>query len=262
MKSLLVAVSFLTRIPVSVEAATEREIGRSALWFPIVGMLVGGILLGSYLVFHLIFPALVAKVLVLVVLILISGAFHLDGLADTIDALYGGKDREDALRIMKDPHVGAMGVIAIVAVLLLKTAAAVSLSEPCFRGALLTMPIVAHGAMVAALALPYARPSGLGKAFADHRSHWDIVLAALLTFGAAFALLKFSGVGALLIALGAAGLLVSLAWRKVRGITGDVCGAVNEVAEAGFLLALTALAPVSFTACEGILPEAFWRWHL
>ncbi len=262
MRSLLVAVQFLTRIPVAVDGATEREIGRSALCFPLVGLLLGGILLGSYVVVGYVFPPLVARILAWVLLILLSGAFHLDGLADTVDGLYGGKDREDALRIMKDPHIGAMGVIAIGVSLLLKAAVGAVLPEPIFRAALVTLPVVGHSAMVAALGFPYARAAGLGKVFADHRKRFDLVLAAVLAITVAFGLLKYVGLGALLVAAASSAILLAVAWRKIRGITGDVCGAVNEFAGIGYLLGLSALAGVSFTTMERGLPQAFWRWHL
>jgi cobalamin 5'-phosphate synthase/cobalamin synthase len=262
MRKLLVAVQFLTRIPVAVDDATEREIGRSALCFPFVGLLLGGILYGSYLGASFIFPTLVARILTWVILILLSGAFHLDGLADTVDGLYGGKDRDDALRIMKDPHIGAMGVIAIGVNLLLKAAVGAVLPEPVFRAALVTLPVVGHSAMVAALGLPYARAAGLGKVFADHRRTTDLVLAALLAITAAFGLLKFAGLGALLGATVCSAILLAIAWRKVRGVTGDICGAANEVAEIGYLLGLSAMAGFSFASIEKVLPQAFWRWHL
>jgi adenosylcobinamide-GDP ribazoletransferase len=262
MRSLLVAVQFLTRIPVPVGKVTEKEIGRSALCFPLVGLLVGGILLGAYLLSSLAFPPLLARVLTLIVLILVSGAFHLDGLADTIDALYGGRDREDALRIMKDPHVGAMGGIALGSVLLLKAAAMVTLPEAYFRGALIAMPVVGHCAMVAVLAWPYARSSGLGKVFADHRLRMDGVFAAVVATFVAFGILKFAGTGALFGALLCGAVLLGLVLKKIRGVTGDVCGAINEFTETGFLITLSALAPVSFAPLERGLPEVFWRWHL
>lgn len=262
MRTLLVAVQFLTRIPVAVDNATEREIGRSALCFPLVGLLLGGILLGSYLAAELVFPPLVARVLAWVILILLSGAFHLDGLADAVDGLYGGRDREGALRIMKDPHIGAMGVIAIGLSLLLKATVGAVLPEPVFRAALLTLPLVGHSAMVAALGLPYAKAAGLGKVFADHRRSLDLVVAAVLAIAAAFGTLKFAGLGALLVATAFAAILLTIAWKKLRGVTGDVCGAVNEVAEIGYLLGLSALAGVSFAGLEKGLPQAFWRWHL
>lgn len=253
MRSLLIAVQFLTRIPVMVEGVTEREIGRSALCFPLVGALMGGILLGTYIVLALLFPIMMARVLTLMLLVILSGAFHLDGLADTVDGLYGGKDQDDALRIMRDPHIGAMGVIAIVLTLLAKVVAAVSLPEWVFRGAIFILPMLGHGAMVLAITLPYARPSGLGRVFAEHRSAWDVTFAGLIMLSATFGILRFAGLAALGVGLAGVAVLLTLCRRKIHGITGDVCGAVNEIAETGVLVALTALAP---------LDVWFWRWHL
>ncbi len=253
MRTLLVAIQFLTRVPITVEGVTERDVGRSAVFFPVVGALVGGALLGAYLLLALLLPPVVARMVTLLIWIMLAGAFHLDGLADTVDGLYGGKDREDALRIMKDPHVGAMGVIAIVSTLLVKAAALASLPEDVFRGAIVVTPVLGHAAMVLALALPYARPAGLGKAFAEHRSTLDVPFASVATLGAAFGLFKFAGLAALGVGLLCATVLVGMAWRKIRGVTGDVCGAVNELTETAALVSLTGLA---------VLPSWFWRWHL
>ncbi len=255
MRSLLVAVQFLTCIPVPIQGATAREIGRSATFFPLVGVLIGGVLYGAYLLLGLVFPDLVARLLTLLVLIAVSGSFHLDGLSDAVDGLYGGRTREDALRIMRDPHVGAMGVVAIVAALLLKAALFVSFSEAAFRGAILTMPVVGHAVMVAFLALPYAREEGLGRAFADHRWKGDVPLAGMLAAGVVFAVQQYAGLLALVGTCAAASVLLLLSWRKIGGVTGDVCGAANEVGETAFLLSLLALAPRA-----GFLPEPLWRW--
>lgn len=246
MRSLLAAIRFLTRLPVPAGNLTEQDIGRSAVFFPVVGLLIGGILLGFYRFFSLIFPVPVARLLVLMSLVAISGAFHLDGLADTVDGFYGGKDREEVLRIMRDPHVGAMGAVAIVTILLLKTAAVVSLSEAFFRKGILIMPAVGRGATVVALMFPYARDGGLGWLFAQHRSRLDPVAAAVLVSGAAIYAFGPEGVWAVLGSLAAAGGVLGLAWRRIRGVTGDVCGAVNEAAECAFLLALLAVSPGSF----------------
>lgn len=243
MRSLLAAIRFLTRLPVPGGDLTEREIGRSAVFFPVVGMLVGGILLGLYRLFGLCFPVPVARVLVLVSLVAVSGALHLDGLADAVDGLYGGRDRDHALRIMRDPHIGAMGAVAIIAILLLKTAAVISLPEAFFRKGILVMPVAGRGAMVVALMLPYAREKGLGQAFARHRSRIDSVVAAVLVFGAAVYALGPAGLWALVGSLAAAGGVLGIAWRRIRGVTGDVCGAVNEAAECAFLLVLLGVSP-------------------
>ena len=239
MRSLLAAVQFLTRIPVPGLNPSPREIGRSAFWFPVVGLAVGGITLGAYLLSLRFFPAPIARLLPLLVQVLVSGAFHLDGLADTVDALYGGKDREGVLRIMKDPHLGAMGAITIALTLLLKAAVLLTLPEGAYRGALLTAPVLGHAAMVGALALPYARAEGLGKAFSEHRSALDLPLAVLLSVLLSFGALEIPGLQSLAAAAVAGSVPILMARRRIGGVTGDVCGAANEMAELGYLLALT-----------------------
>lgn len=241
MSALLEAVRFLTCLPVPGKGGDPRALGRSAFWFPLVGLLVGGMMLGAYVLAAKVFPAPLSRILPLVLQILVSGAFHLDGLADTADAFYGGRDREDRLRILKDPHVGAMGAIAIAAALLLKAAALASLGEDAFRWALLAMPVLGHAAMTACLALPYAREEGLGKVFEAHRSPIDAPLAGLLALGAAFRLLGLPGLYAALGAGLALILLLGLSRSRIGGVTGDVCGAANEAVEAAFLVALCAL---------------------
>lgn len=239
-RSLLAAFQFLTFLPIPVHRMSEREIGRSAVFFPIVGVIVGGGLVVLYRLSVLLIPVPVARVLVLAALVAVSGACHLDGLADTADGLYGGRDREGALRIMKDPHVGAMGVVAIATLLMVKTAAAVTLPEEAFRGGIVAAVAVGRGAMVLALALPCARPLGLAGAFSRHRLRADPWIAAVLMSGAALWMLGPRGLTALLGSLAAAGWLLLRSWRKIGGVTGDVCGAAGEVAECAFLLFLLA----------------------
>jgi cobalamin synthase len=80
--------------------------------------------------------------------------------------------------------------------------------------------------------------------------------------GATFGVLKFPGLCSLVAGTAAAAALVGLVWRQIRGVTGDVCGAVNELSETAFLVVLSGTEAVSFTAIEGVLPDAFWKWHL
>jgi adenosylcobinamide-GDP ribazoletransferase len=238
MRGLRVALQFLTRVPLPGPAPTPRELGRSAVYFPVAGLLLGAASLGVYWGAGFLVPRTLARVLALVSQVLLSGALHLDGLADTVDGLAGGTDREEVLRIMRDPHVGALGVVAIVVVLLLKAAAVVLLPEARVARALLVAPAVGRGAMVVALRLPYAREAGVGRAFADSRLATDAIVALLLVLGLCLLSFRLLGVAALLAALGCGGGLLAIAWRKVGGVTGDVCGAVGELAETGFLVAV------------------------
>ena len=118
MRHLLVAIRFLTVLPVSLQGRVQdEELGGSLLWFPLVGLLIGSLLL---LVQQMAAPALpppAVGALMLLVWVAVTGAIHLDGLADTCDGLYGGRTPAERLRIMKDPHVGAMGVVVAAIVL-------------------------------------------------------------------------------------------------------------------------------------------------
>ncbi|MGE4158297.1 MAG: adenosylcobinamide-GDP ribazoletransferase [Planctomycetota bacterium] len=244
MKSLLVAFQFLTHIPVPLKAVTERDMGRSSVWFPVVGALLGTFLCAFYHVVGQHFPETLARVLTLVALILVSGAFHLDGLSDTVDGFYGGSDRDKALEIMRDPRAGAMGVIAIVCGLFLKGAVFLTLSAKDLKSALLVMPVVGHAAMVLSFSLPSVRPDGLCHIFSEHRHRWDGLAALIMAGAACGCVIGPAGLKALAAALLGTVLLLGMSWRKIRGVTGDVCGAANEVAEICFLLGFMAALPV------------------
>jgi adenosylcobinamide-GDP ribazoletransferase len=208
------------------------------VWFPVVGLLLGAFLWGAYTGLLLLFPILVAAAVLLALSVLATGGLHLDGLADTLDGLGGGKDRQQSLRIMKDSTLGAFGVIGLILILLLKFALFLALAEKGQSRALLVFPIISRWSMVGLAYLsPYARAEGgLGEAMTDLVTGRHLVfatgLATMLT------LLVFSLRG--LLALGAvAGFtwLVSLyCRRRLGGITGDILGALNELNEVLVLL--------------------------
>jgi adenosylcobinamide-GDP ribazoletransferase len=240
MRSFLAALQFLTTLPVPVRDVSDRDLGRSAAVFPLVGLFLGALGLGAYLGLSRVVPPTLARLLAYVVLLLLSSAFHLDGLSDAVDGLYGGRSRADALRIMKDPHVGAMGSLALIVVVLLKVVAGALLPEGVFRGALLAVPTAGHAAMVLCLSLPYARAAGLGGAFDRHRTSWASPVALLLAALVAAASLGLRGLLALLVAVIAAVACLVRAQRRLGGYTGDICGAVAELAEAACLVAICA----------------------
>ena len=239
--ALLIALQFLTRLPVrlpSVPAAQDN--GRSLLWYPVVGALIGLLLILTCWLLISAAPLLQAAV-ILSLWVWISGALHLDGLADTADAWVGGHgDRERTLAIMKDPACGPIGVVALVLVLLLKFAALVSLLENQAWLALLLAPWIGRLLLPALLiTTPYARPGGLGAELAAHAP--ASLKSALLGHALVIALLA-------LLAWGAAGVLplicvalFAVYWRRVvvrrlGGTTGDTAGALLEMGEALLLV--------------------------
>ncbi len=241
----LAALRFLTIVPLTWRCAQDgRFFGAALAWFPVIGLLIGlaAASLISCLVFF--FPPAVVAVAALVLLAGASGCLHLDGLADSSDGLLSARARDRILEIMRDSHVGAMGVIAIVVVLLGKYAALSSLDGSTLIFTLIAMPVSGRCAIVLTMALlPYAREGeGLGRLFYSPATRltavWALIfLAGVLTFGG------WRVVLAVLAAVLVTVLFFSLWCRnKIGGATGDTLGAVCELTEMVVAVAMTAMA--------------------
>ncbi len=259
MKQLALAFQFLTIIPIEVRGeVSERDLSRSTVFFPVVGAFQGLLAACAAALFILIFTAEITSGLVLVLLIISNGGFHLDGLADTFDALAvkssgdEATDREKRLSVMKDSSTGAIGVVAIVLIILLKFLfiknlvlhAPVSL----LISLLFLMPVYSKWAMVPALCHgTSARKDGLGKIFMDSAGIGTVVssflfltlfcfLAVSLSSSAyrtkAFALYFLLSILLYLLSL----LTVRIFRKKFGGLTGDNFGAIGEISEMFFLM--------------------------
>jgi adenosylcobinamide-GDP ribazoletransferase len=171
--------------------------------------------------------------------IALTGALHLDAVADSADGLLGGRDRDDALRIMQDPRSGAFGVTAIAALLLTKWSALASIDRLDVGAALLVACALGRAAMLLALLLPAARSTGFAHQFGGVSPPAAAGAAALIC-GTLPLLLGGAGIAGALVGLALGGALLALAWRRLGGVTGDVCGAVGELAETGFLIGVAA----------------------
>ncbi|MHB8913102.1 MAG: adenosylcobinamide-GDP ribazoletransferase, partial [Lysobacter sp.] len=208
MRGLLAAIGFLTRVPVPVRVfADARAQSQSLAWYPAVGLLLGGLLCALAWVLQAL-PPLPGSALLVAAWVLLTGALHLDGLADSADAWVGGLgDRTRTLAIMKDPACGPAGVVALVLVLLLKVTALASLPGAPWA-ALLLAPLIARMALTAAfVTTPYVRSGGLGSGLADASRR---ACAAGLLLGATAACMAYGWRGVL--ALGVAGLVFAW-WR-------------------------------------------------
>lgn len=234
---LWVAIGFLTRLPVPARVLGGAEARMHSLpWYPAVGLILGALLCAFAWALRAWPPLLLAAVL-LAAWVALTGALHLDGLADSADAWVGGLgDRERTLAIMKDPRCGPAGVVALVLVLLLKFAALAS--APWWPGLWLA-PLLGRTALTAAfLVLPYVRAGGMGEGLRGASRLSSLAAVAL----AAAACLCLGGRGWM--ALGAA-MLVFAAWRvaclrRLGGMTGDTCGALAELTEVAVLIAVAA----------------------
>jgi adenosylcobinamide-GDP ribazoletransferase len=239
---LLIALQFLTRLPVRLPGMpAAQQVGRSLLWYPLVGLLLGGLLLALHLLLGAT-PALLQAAIMLAVWVGLSGGLHLDGLADTADAWIGGHgDRERTLEIMKDPRSGPIAVVLLVVVLLLKFAALAVLLEQGAWAGLLLAPWLGRALLpLLFLTTPYVRAGGLGGALAEHLPRQRL---PLLLAGHGLAMLLLGG--SALVALAAAALVFWLLRRalvaRLGGTTGDTAGALVELAECAVLLGLALL---------------------
>lgn len=229
------ALAFLTVLPIAArDGAPGERLGRAV--FPAVGLLLGlaawvALWLGSLLA-----GPLLGAVAALATLGLLTGGLHLDGFADCADGLLVPGSRERRLEIMRDPRLGAFGVVALVLLLLADAAVLQRLGVHAALPALVAAGAFSRLAMLAVLvALPYVRPDGLGLAAAG-RGPRDLALGALLAAPALFLDWPHAALGVGLAAVVAAA-VAALARNRIGGATGDVYGAVSEIAQLGVLLA-------------------------
>jgi adenosylcobinamide-GDP ribazoletransferase len=235
-----IALQFLSSLPINLPGMpSPQELGRSLLFYPLVGALFGcallllnGMLNGTPLFLH--------AALLLTAWVLLSGGLHLDGLADSADAWLGGfGDRERTLTIMKDPRSGPIAVVTLVLVLLLKFAALLALIDSGDAIGLLLAPVIGRSAMLGLfLCTPYVRAGGLGQALADHLPRQAgkkvLIASALLCLLVAGA----SGLYAMASAALCFCWLRHLMLRRIGGTTGDTAGALLELLEVAVLVVL------------------------
>jgi adenosylcobinamide-GDP ribazoletransferase len=233
------ALQFLTRVPVPAMAAVDdRDLGRSLLWYPLVGLLIG-LALAAWGLTISGAPVGLRAALVLSAWVLITGALHLDGLGDTADAWMGGRgDRERTLAIMKDPCSGPGAVVALVVVLIVKFAALESILASGDWLPLVLAPLLARALLpLLFLTTPYVRPGGLGAAMAQHLPRRMAAGVVLSTALAVPAFAGAQGIWSLAVAAAAFILLRAIMQRRLQGTTGDTAGAMVELIETATLVA-------------------------
>ncbi len=235
---LLLAIQFLTQIPVKLKQQYgKREVGASLLYYPLVGLLLGALLAGLHSLLHGV-PVLLHAALLLAAWVVMTGALHLDGLADSMDAWLGGiGNRERTLAIMKDPYAGPAAVVAVVLVLLLKFSALVAMVQCSNNWALLWPLLLARSAMpLLFLTTPYVRPGGLGSALAQYAPRGAVIAMLLATLLGVLAVLGMRGAGLVLGCLAVFWLLRRMMMARLGGTTGDTAGALLEVMETAALI--------------------------
>jgi adenosylcobinamide-GDP ribazoletransferase len=218
-----------------------RDLAAAVYAFPLVGALVGLLGgLGFWVAHRLGLPGMACAISAVAVMVLVTGALHEDGLADTADGLGAGPDRELALEIMRDSRIGSYGTIALVLTLLTRVTALASHWDPGFVAALLMAAGAASRATMPAVMLlqPSARAAGLA-AEAGRPEPVRVAAAAILAAALAFLLLPVHFAAGGLLAAAIVGLIVAaVLGQRLGGCTGDTLGAVQQLAEIAFLLAV------------------------
>ncbi|MDN3514285.1 MAG: adenosylcobinamide-GDP ribazoletransferase [Candidatus Brocadia sp.] len=263
MNNFLWALKFLTILPIDREDRIKLNgSGHVVYWFPVVGLCIGIFLSIAYVPLYSFFPPLIADALIILAFIIITGALHLDGLADTCDGIWGGWTKEKRLEIMKDSRIGSFGTIGLICLLGLKYVSLLSIGEipatnispfsaciksvSCFISpvvinkcvALMVMPVVGRWAQVCAAGVSaYARnESGTGSFITGGTARRRVISASFFPVFLFWFFYNLYGFVIFAIII-----IFTFGWiwyikKKISGMTGDTLGATNEISELVFLL--------------------------
>jgi len=236
MKTFLLALQFLTIIPLRLKSEIKAEDYRSIfLYFPLIGAVIGFLLcLLAWLLRGL--PHLAVAALVLAFYTVITGALHVDGFADSCDGLLAGKTKQRRLEIMQDSHIGAYAAVGVSLLLILKFAFLASLTEMAFLKILFLMPMFSRWVQGLVCATSkYARAEGKSNFFFQAASQRDVWLGAVFCLILFFLLMRLKGLILFSMAVLPVGLWAKFVHGKIDGMTGDTIGAASEIAELGIL---------------------------
>jgi len=249
LRDLSLAIRFLTIIPIissppskntnQNEDALEENFANSMAFFPLVGMLIGLLLVFlRRLFYYLTVSSLVGDTLVLIFWIWLSGGLHLDGFADSVDGFLGGHNKEEILKIMKDSSTGAKGVVALVSLLLLKFVLLVEMPLFLKDTVLFFTPTIGRWSMVIAafLGKPARLKNSMGKLFIDYVSWREVIFASLTMAVIGILLFKLYFLPLVIIGIGIILLILKYCQKRIGGISGDILGAINEIVEVFILL--------------------------
>ncbi|CAI82814.1 MULTISPECIES: adenosylcobinamide-GDP ribazoletransferase [Dehalococcoides] len=250
MGSFLAAFRFLTNIPVPwlkedwQGEKSRLDFARSLGFYPLVGLIIGLILVGLGWVFSLFLPDVLTAALLIISLVIITGGLHLDGLTDTFDGIAAGhKSFERAQEVMHLPGVGAIGVLAAICLLLLKFSAVLSLPSESFITGLILFPLISRWAMVyAVVKYPYIRSQGLGKELKGETAKASLWCATIFCLTVCVVLGGWAGFLAMFGSWLLVMYLASFFKRRLGGLNGDTYGSINEFTEVAALVFIVALS--------------------
>lgn len=249
LRNFITALQFLTVFTVRKDhEVDENGLARSMTFFPFVGLFIGLLLAWADRALLWIFPDAIVNIFLLLLSVLITRALHIDGLADSLDGIMGGKDPESRLAIMRDSRIGTAGVLGIVFVMLFKYVCLNNLFEDYKTAALLTAPAFSRWSqMLMMFEADYGRERGMGKAFVGHVRLNGLIAASAISLGiSAYVIVHDARTAFLAVAIPFLIGVFTMLWRwfvvrRVGGVTGDAVGAASEMNEALTLLLFVAL---------------------
>jgi adenosylcobinamide-GDP ribazoletransferase len=244
MKSFFTALSFLTILPVGRSGVLEaKALARSMAFFPLAGLVLGLILAVCHYLFSSFLPKPIVLWLTLGLLTWLTRGLHLDGFADTIDGLASGGTKEKILNVMRDSRIGAFGVIGLIFLVGSKYLALDQIPDQWIPRSLILLAVMGRNAMVlVCYRSAYARSEGgLAKPFAENLTFSELLVSLVLTLAIGWLIIGFDVIfifiGTALLSLGVRAFFL----KKLQGITGDILGAANELAEVLCLLLVVVL---------------------
>ena len=233
LEDIALAMQFMTRVPIRFRGLDPARLNRASAWFPLVGLIVGGFAAGCYKLLVLGFGRPMSAMAVVLLMVLITGGLHEDGLADCADAFGGGWTREDRLRILKDSRIGSFGAIALVLslgariLLLTKLPAATVLSYLVSAQVLARWTPLPLGAILQ----PARGPEGEGGRIAGKTSWFAVALGGVLALAPVCYLLRLAAWQPVLVTLAVVFLNGIYYQRRIGGVTGDCMGATIQLSE-------------------------------
>lgn len=257
MRKILIAISFFTRIPIKLKDVSSDEFYDSMIFIPIVGLFIGLILFGVSILLSFIHFIQLQALLMVIAYIWLTGGLHLDGFADTTDALFSARDQKRMMEIMKDSRLGAFGAIGLILIILTNWMT-YTIILPEYSSAILVIPVFGRVAAIMSTCFSTYAPGGggLGKRFVEMTKlhHFVIYLVLLLFFSTL--ILGLPGLLTVVISLLPALLLMKNLQSKIGGMTGDTIGMTIELNQTFFMVVFSIIlinCPMYLNLFKGLL---------
>ncbi|WP_414731930.1 adenosylcobinamide-GDP ribazoletransferase [Acetobacterium carbinolicum] len=237
MRKILIAISFFTRIPIKLKDVSSEEFYDAMILIPLVGVFIGLILFVASIVFSFIHFVQLQALLMVIAYIWLTGGLHLDGFADTTDALFSARDREKMMEIMKDSRLGAFGAIGLILIILTNWMS-YTIILPEHSTAILIIPVFGRVAAIMSTCFSTYAPGGggLGKRFVEMTRLHHFIIYLVLLLGYTTLILGLPGLLTAVICLLPAWLLMKNLQHKIGGMTGDTIGMTIELNQTFFMV--------------------------